>query len=227
MSRKTRILLLEDNKYHALLIKRELAEKFPQTVLAGFQSAEFARDELLRNNYEIVLIDYNPSWQKGLEYIRRLHREVPDLKIILLASADTNHLSAKALEVGATEFILKEDAFLRELCALIERMLEPPGRKIKFRTGRKKYNAQQKKDIIELTVSTLAHEINNPLMTILGETELLLHNGYRLAPEIERKLRVIEESAQRIKHALASLSGLTEPSLKETPTGTFIDLKKS
>jgi hypothetical protein len=64
-------------------------------------------------------------------------------------------------------------------------------------------------------------------MTILGETELLLHNGYRLAPEIERKLRVIEESAQRIKHALASLSGLTEPSLKETPTGTFIDLKKS
>ena len=58
MSRKTRILLLEDNKYHALLIKRELADKFPQVVLAGFQSAEFARDELLRNIYEIVLIDW-------------------------------------------------------------------------------------------------------------------------------------------------------------------------
>ncbi|MBN1212437.1 MAG: response regulator [candidate division Zixibacteria bacterium] len=227
MPKKIRLLLLQDNKYHALLIKRELADKLPQCIVATFQSAEFARDELRRNVYNIALIDYNPSWGEGLDYIKRLHREMPTLKIILLASNDTNHLSENALESGATDFVLKEDDFQKGLACLIEKLISPVAHKIKFKTARKKSDSKEEKEIIELTVSTLAHEINNPLMTILGETELLLHNGYRLAPEIDRKIRVIEESAQRIRSALASLSGLTEPSLKETPTGTFIDLKKS
>jgi len=226
MPKKIRILLLQDNKYHALLIKRELGDKFPQCVVTTFQSAEFALDELRRNVYDIALIDYNPSWYEGLDYIRRLHREMPALKIILLASSDTNHLSEKALESGVTEFIIKKSDFQMDLASLIKKMGAPAVKKIKLKTGRKKYDSKEKNDIIELTVGTLAHEINNPLMTILGETELLLHNGYRLAPEIDRKVRVIEESAQRIRSALASLSGLSEPSLKETPTGTFIDLKK-
>ncbi len=226
MNTNLRILLMEDNKYHSLLIKRELTESYPQAVLSVFQSAAFAFDELQRNNYRVAIIDFNPAWSEGVDFIRKLHQEKPSLKIVVLALNDTNQLSQNVLEAGANRFIIKNDTFHRLLPDIIDKLLNPPSKKIKLLSHGLKLLPEETSTIIDLTVGTLAHEINNPLMTILGETELLLNNGYRLAPEIDRKLRIIEKSAQRIRKALTKLSNISEPTLKETPTGVFIELDK-
>jgi len=222
-----RILLLEENKFHALLIKRELEEKFPREVLSVFQSASAALEEIRRNRYDIAVIDYHLSEYQGLEFLEKVRNEDDRLAVIFLAAADSDQLSERALKAGAAEFLVKENSFHLLIPHLIERLNDSLGIESMPAVVEEAFPFGDRTSMVDLTVSTLSHEINNPLMTILGETELLLHNGYRLAPEINRKIKIIEESAMRIKTALARLATIRKPTVKKTVSGDFIDLKSS
>ena len=77
--------------------------------------------------------------------------------------------------------------------------------------------------MINITANTLAHEINNPLMTILGMSELLLGGAVQdCDPAVRDKLVVIQESARRIEEALNQLGNLSAPTLRDTPAGSLI-----
>ncbi|MFZ5980405.1 MAG: response regulator [Candidatus Zixiibacteriota bacterium] len=220
-----RILLLEENKFHALLIKRELQEKFPEASLSVFRSATAALDEITRNRYDIAIIDNQLSEYQGLEYLQMLRDEDVRLVIIYLAIEDIDRLSERALKAGANEFLVKEKSFHILIPHLIERAIDTTTLRTAREVLHELVQSDNGDDLVNLTVSTLSHEINNPLMTILGEAELLLHNGYRLAPEIDRKVRIIEESALRIKSTLARLASIRKPNIKKTVSGDLIDLK--
>jgi two-component system NtrC family sensor kinase len=60
----------------------------------------------------------------------------------------------------------------------------------------------------------VAHEINNPLTSILGRAQLLLTQKYRksLSPKVIHHLKVIEEQAIRAAKITRNLSGFSRPS---------------
>ena len=209
------------------MIKRELVEKFPDEVLSVFHSASAALEELRRNRYDIAIVDYHLSELPGLEFLEKLRIEDDRLAVILLAASDTDQLSERALKAGAAEFLVKENSFHLLIPHLIERLTDAIGVESVQTVIEEMTKAGDRANLVDLTVSTLSHEINNPLMAILGETELLLNHGYRLAPEINRKIKIIEESAMRIKTALDRLASIRKPTVKKTVSGDFIDLKSS
>jgi len=71
------------------------------------------------------------------------------------------------------------------------------------------------------TAICVNHEINNPLCSILGNTQLMLMESYKLEPGMIRKLQSIEEQIQRIQKIAAKLRSITKPVLKE-----YVDGKK-
>ncbi|MBU0984575.1 MAG: hypothetical protein KKA42_11930 [candidate division Zixibacteria bacterium] len=78
--------------------------------------------------------------------------------------------------------------------------------------------------IIETAV-TVNHEINNPLTAILGNVQLLLMNGDAADVKLVGKLKVIEESANRIKDVTQKLLRMTTPRSVEYAEGTsMIDI---
>ncbi len=60
----------------------------------------------------------------------------------------------------------------------------------------------------------VAHEINNPLTSILGRAQLLLSGKYRkdLSPQVADHLKVIEEQAIRVAEITGNLMKFSQPS---------------
>jgi hypothetical protein len=81
--------------------------------------------------------------------------------------------------------------------------------------------------ILEAAV-TINHEINNPLTAILGNTQLLLLNKDKLAPDMLVKLSTIEKSAMRIRSVTQKLMAVVEPITTPYIDGLqMLDLDKS
>lgn len=81
--------------------------------------------------------------------------------------------------------------------------------------------------ITEIAIS-INHEINNPLCSILGNTQLILMEKNKLDPKIIRKLRSIESEIVRIRKIADRLAHITRPVLKEYIGGKrMLDVERS
>ena len=77
------------------------------------------------------------------------------------------------------------------------------------------------------TAVTVNHQINNPLTAVLGNAQLLLSRG-DLDQATMDKLKVIEESALRIKKILQSLTQVIEPEVEDYAGGVkMLNLERS
>lgn len=84
---------------------------------------------------------------------------------------------------------------------------------------------QEKRKAVVETAVTVNHEVNNPLTAILGNVQLLLLKRDDLDDELKSKLKVIEESAFRIREVTQKLMQLTSVRSTEYTDGTtMIDL---
>lgn len=69
------------------------------------------------------------------------------------------------------------------------------------------------------TAVTINHELNTPLMTILGNVELLLRDSGKLDQSLAKRLKSIERSAKRIQYVAARLLRITRPNSVEYVDG--------
>jgi len=75
------------------------------------------------------------------------------------------------------------------------------------------------------TAVTVNHEINNPLTAILGNVQLILSRPQGLSEDTVKKLRVVEESALKIRDVTQKLLKLTHARSVEYSEGsTMLDL---
>jgi len=87
--------------------------------------------------------------------------------------------------------------------------------------------AERVSAIKEAAIS-INHEINNPLCSILGNTQLLLMDRDNLAPAVVEKLERIEEDISRIHDIAEKLAKITKPVIGEYVGGArMIDIEKS
>jgi K+-sensing histidine kinase KdpD len=123
-----------------------------------------------------------------------------------------------------------EEEFLEALsCQLRIAIFEIKGWKSKQEFEKEKELIEKTKlSTISDTVVAVNHEINNPLTAILGNAQLLLSKGEEINAETKEKLRVIENSALRIKEITQKLTKITKPVSKEYAGGVkMLDIEKS
>jgi|GEM_PF-5165553 len=78
--------------------------------------------------------------------------------------------------------------------------------------------------IIETAIA-VSHEVNNPLTAVLGNAQLVRLRTKDLPPDVEEKLKIIEEAAGRIQEVTAALMRITEPAtLEYTPGIKMLDI---
>jgi PAS domain S-box-containing protein len=83
-------------------------------------------------------------------------------------------------------------------------------------------------EAITETAVGVNHEINNPLCSILGYTQLILMEKDRLDPDVVMKLRSIEEQIIRIQEIAERLGRINKPVLKEYVGGKkMVDFEQS
>ena len=132
---KIHVLLVEDNPADARLI---------QETLAGFPGAPFRVEcvdrlstcvnRLAKGSIDVVLLDLGLPDSYGLETFTRVHAGLPTRPVVILSGAADEQLAAAAVAVGASDYLVKNDAGYRavahSLLQVIERHQEEQVRRL-------------------------------------------------------------------------------------------------
>jgi len=109
MTKKTNLLLIEDNPVDARLIQ-ELLSEFSQEY--NLEQTQQLSDGLKRlSEYECpidtVLLDLSLPDSHGLETFEKVHSLAPRLPIIIITSLDDEKISEEAVNKGAQDYLIK------------------------------------------------------------------------------------------------------------------------
>jgi len=83
-------------------------------------------------------------------------------------------------------------------------------------------DAQVKTQAVLETAAAINHEINNPLMAVMGNIELLLRREAQIDSDTREKLHRIHEAATRIHQVTQNLMRITEARSMQYPGGSSI-----
>ncbi len=227
MKKDIKILLVEDNKYHAALIERGIGERHAGSTLDVFSTGRAALKAARNRSYDIAVIEQSLPDLDGLQLLALLRKDELDLPVIITSTSGSEQLASEAIRSGAAEYLVKDSSFHLTIPRLVGEVYRRRILVLKNRDLEQRLKQKDQVDFIKIAAGTLSHEINNPLMTILGTSELLLEDLEVQDKELARKIRIIRKSARRIESTLSRLTNLSTPAIKDTVSGKIIDPRQS
>ena len=112
-----RILIVDDEPEAGEILSLRLARRGMEPAYASSGEAALAR--LKEQPADIVLLDIKMPGMDGLEVLRHIRNDYPDISVIILSGHADMESAAKGLELGAFFYLLKP-VNLEDLCHKIE-----------------------------------------------------------------------------------------------------------
>ena len=226
MKKNLKIALVEDNRFHAILFEQTVIEKYPNSTISNFSSGAELLKTLPSSLYDIICIDFHLPDMNGLELLDMIRGENTDVPVIFITGAGSEQIAVEAMKSGATDYITKSGDYSQAIPRVLKQAYHKQRLIIKNRKLEKRARSAEKLKTITTMTSTLNHEINNPLMAILGNIELLLENPAAADDSIQSKLEMISICARRIQSITRQMANLTTSETKETPVGPMLRLTR-
>ena len=128
---QVRVLLVEDNVVNARFAEGLLANVDDQVFQVQCADTLLAAlDLLVRNAFDVALVDLSLPDSNGLETFLTIQRHAPELPIIIVTSLDDEAVALSAVRAGAQDYLakgsLKKDTLVRALNYAIARSRNPP-----------------------------------------------------------------------------------------------------
>lgn len=197
---KLKLLIVEDDEDQAFLEKEKLEINFPDSTIDIVHDA----DECLKKNfsqYDLILLDLNLPDIFGLDLLDQI-RISCDVPVIIVTGDDDISLAIKALKSGAYDYIIKSSNAFDVLPVVVENVIKNHLTKKDGESMHDRLIQSDKLASIGKLVSGVAHEINNPLTTILGFADILLMQSENASRD---KLEKIRDSALQCKKTVENL----------------------
>jgi len=227
MKKRMKIALVEDNRFHAILFEQAVKEKIPKATIQVFETGQGFLSVLARNEYDLVCLDYHLPDTNGLELLELVRANHNDVPIVIITGAGSEQIAVEAMKSGATDYITKDGDYSLTVPRVIQQAYKRQQLIRKNRRLADKAKSSEKLETIATMTSTLNHEINNPLMAIMGIVELLLEDSDKHGSDLQNKLEIISHSAQRIESITRQLANITSTATTDTPVGPMLKLKRA
>lgn len=115
------VLIVEDHVIFAKVLKRFLLERGKINVKAVAPTSEKAHQLLQNLVVDLVLVDIALPAMSGIELVRLLKEEHPNLPCMMVSGYTSKHLVQRSLKAGARGYVSKDDA--RGILEGIDRVL--------------------------------------------------------------------------------------------------------
>ncbi len=235
-NRKNTVLLVEDDPGDARLVVEQLCNGGKHTfhvVNEGTLSA--ALEALKSGEFCVVLLDLSLPDSFGTDTIDEIHKHAPELPIIVLTGADDEGLAVEAVQKGAQDYLIKGEVSSGVLTRAILYAEYRKQSELKLtqtidalKEANQQVLAQQKSVIEEERLKVLlqmagatAHELNQPIMTLLGTIELMQLDEPH--PQgWDSHLERIEQAGRRIADIVKKITTIRDVDYKPYPGGTSI-----
>ena len=100
------VLLVEDNPGDIIIIKGMLGDSINFEVSVGV-TLEDGLEYLLKNNFDIILLDLNLPDSRGKDTLKIINQKAPGIPIIILTGFSDEDFAISTLEMGAQDYIVK------------------------------------------------------------------------------------------------------------------------
>jgi DNA-binding NtrC family response regulator len=98
------ILIVDDEPAARYGLRRALEAKYR---VAEADSAEAAREALLREHPDLVLLDVVLPGENGLAFLRWMREQGSELPVLMVSALDTAKTAVEALQLGAADYLVK------------------------------------------------------------------------------------------------------------------------
>ena len=192
---RTGLLCGSANRVMAEKICRQIEPgNWPGQVSIADNLIDFVEDLAQSRPRVIVLDDELVGGAPLLEFLRQLNESAP---VVLIASIDRQNEVAKIVAGGKVEFVGRQGDYTSLAAQLALRHLAPAAHPETAVLG-----ARMSDEIAEI----FRHDINNPLTGILGNAELVLSHGAKLASADIQRLQTVVDLAVRLRETIRRLS---------------------
>lgn len=159
-----KLLIVEDKQVDLLFIQKTIKSVNDEVEFLNAGTAEEGIDMLHNHLVDCVLLDLNLPDSNGLELFNRYFSTIPHVPIIILTGEDDDKLGLTLMDIGAQDFLKKEDINTTNLNKAITFAIN----RIKTENELRELNATKDKFI-----SLMAHDLKNPLSTFVLATDML------------------------------------------------------
>jgi two-component system, NarL family, invasion response regulator UvrY len=106
----TRILLIDDHPIVRLGVRRILMEHFNPVFIGEAGDAESGAAQALAEPWDVVILDITMPGAVGLDVLKHIREQRPDLPILVLSIHPANQFARRALSAGASGYLTKDSA---------------------------------------------------------------------------------------------------------------------
>ena len=206
MGKEIKILHLEDEYPIVQITEKLLTSQGYSVTIRQVQTREEFEQELVNNDYDLILADYSLPNFDGLSALQIAHKKKPDTPFILFSGSIGEEKAINSLRMGATDYVLKQN--ISVLAPTITRALE------EAKTRKEKEGAVRTAIENEKKFRLLFEQAPDGILVIDRKTEIRECNptftriiGYQRDELIGKSVYDIlsEPTGRRLKEMLSSL----------------------
>jgi CheY-like chemotaxis protein len=236
------ILLVEDETDIRNLLSHTLTSWGYGVQLAanGEEALRLLREANATQRAELILTDIQMPGLNGLELLRQVRSDDPDMPVIVMTAFSSNQALTRALRLHANDFVAKPIE-IPELQTALDRALS--ARRQREELNSERTRAARLQAVLE-TATAVNHEINNPLASISASAQLLRYHidKHNLqisstasnvpieemdVEAVSRLLDVILEQCDRIADFNRKLTGVVNPVTRSSGGHRMLDVDSS
>ncbi|MBE9200702.1 MULTISPECIES: hybrid sensor histidine kinase/response regulator [unclassified Nodularia (in: cyanobacteria)] len=220
LSNLVKVLLIEDSLPEARLLLEFLRQADSKEFrLTHVKRLNEALNALIRESYDVILLDLTLPDSQGLSSLPVLMNHAPTTPIVVLTNTNDEDLAIEAVRQGAQDYLVKRqvnvDVLVRSVCYAIERKqaletLRTVNQRLEVRVEERTAELVKANELNQFKsefVSMLSHDIRNPLNTILLAAGLLQNYDDKLTQETKyHHLEMIRSAIKNMAQLLDEVS---------------------
>ncbi len=119
-----KVLIVDDNKDHQILMEEALKQFMRDVDMVFVCTGEECILELSKEDYSLIVIDYNLSDMNGLEVLRKVNGKEFHCPVIMVTAFGDENVAVEAMKLGASDYIVKSGDYLKRLPAIVHRVVQ-------------------------------------------------------------------------------------------------------
>lgn len=110
MSKTIRVFVIDDHAIVREGVKQILAETTDMVCTGDASDGHEAIRLARKNEFDVLLLDLSMPERGGIEILKQLHKESPDIKVLILSMHKEDQYAVRTLKAGASGYLNKQSA---------------------------------------------------------------------------------------------------------------------
>lgn len=103
-----RILIADDHPVVRKGLKEIIEDNSDMVVVGEASNGQEVLEEALKKKFDLIVLDISMPGRSGLEVLKQLKRERPELSVLILSIHPEEHYALRVLKAGASGYLTKE-----------------------------------------------------------------------------------------------------------------------